>query len=140
MRGSQASTRAITSRMTSTGENVRAAKPSSNAAALNSFSFNLRTSLPRLQRPLPRLQRSLPRLQNLLPRHRREIVGEDRRVLPQPLELGVGDDDIGKLEQEAVDAILGQLLLRRDQRRLVGGQIRRLLPGLDDGLERLAVV
>src|SRR6185437_6372361 len=133
MRGSQASTRAITSRMTSTGENVRTAKPSSNAAALNLFSFNLRTSL-------PRLQRSLPGLQILLPRHRREIVGEDRRVLPQPLELGVGDDDIGKLEQEAVDAILGQLLLRRDQRRLVGGQIRRLLPGLDDGLERLAVV
>ena len=47
-----------------------------------------------------------------LPRHRRQVVGEDRRVLPQALELRVGDRHVGQLEQEGVDAVLGELLLR----------------------------
>ena len=42
-----------------------------------------------------------------LPGHRREIVDEDRRVLPHAFQLGVGDDEVRELEQEAVDAVFG---------------------------------
>src|SRR5580692_9208860 len=60
-----------------------------------------------------------------LPRHRREIVDEDRRVLPQALELRIGDRHVRQLEQERVDAVLCQLLLRFAQRGLVRLEIRR---------------
>src|SRR5580693_2527201 len=75
-----------------------------------------------------------------LPRHRREIVDEDRRVLPQALELRIGDRHVRQLEQERVDAVLGELPLRFAERRLVGAEIRRRRHLLVDRLERRAVI
>ena len=57
------------------------------------------------------------------PGHRREIVYEDRRVLPQALQLRVGHSDVGQLEKEGVDAVLGDLPLRFAEGRLVGVRI-----------------
>src|SRR5437764_45507 len=104
--------------MTSSGENARREKPSTSAVALNAYSFNAIS----------------------LPRRRREIVGEDRRVLPQAGQLGVGDGNVGELVKEGVDAILCELFLRVGQRLLVGRQVRRGFPALDDPLKILVVV
>src|ERR1700733_3752649 len=75
-----------------------------------------------------------------LPRHRREIVDEDRRVLPQTLKLRVGDGLLPQLEDEGVDAVLGQLLLRFPQGRVVGVKTRRRRHLVVDRLERGAVI
>ena len=40
-----------------------------------------------------------------------EIVGRHGRVFPQALDLGLGDADLGQLEQEGVGMVLGQDLL-----------------------------
>ena len=74
------------------------------------------------------------------PGHSGQVVGEDRRVLPQAVQLGVGDDDLRQLEQERVDAIVRELLLRLAERRLIGGKIGSGGQPWRDVAELLAVV
>ena len=61
------------------------------------------------------------------PRYPSDVVDEDRRVLPQALQPGVGDGHVGILEQENVDAVLGDLALGVADRRLEGVEVRRRL-------------
>ena len=70
-----------------------------------------------------------------LPRQRRQVVGEDGRVLPHPSELGVGDHDIGGLGQEGVDAVVGKLALSAFHRLLIRSDVGRSRQPLDDRVE-----
>ena len=74
------------------------------------------------------------------PLHLRQVVGLDRRVLPQAFDLGVPHADLRQLEQEAVDRVVGQDLLRLlvelGALGLVGGQVQLV----DDLVEGRVVV
>src|SRR5580692_12149323 len=74
------------------------------------------------------------------PGHCREIVDEDRYVLPQALQLSVRHRHVRQLEEESVHAVLGELLLRFAERGFVGLEVRRGGHLGVDVTKRLAVV
>ena len=80
----------------------------------------------------------------LRPLHLRQIVGLDRRVLPQPFELGVPHADLRQLEQEAVHRVVGEDLLRLLEELgalgFVGGEVQLLDDLVEGGVVVVEVV
>src|SRR5687767_11522138 len=77
---------------------------------------------------------------SVYPLHLGQVVRLDGRVLPQSLNLGVPDADLGQFEQESHHGVVGEDLLRLAVELLALGLVGREIQFLDHLVEGRIVV